>query len=193
MVAADGMSVKVIDPEFAVFAPPGLDVGSLLFALVCGFIFRVQQPAPTNSGDAETHPGRKGRAAATDSLRDAIRSVWVAYSSELLAAGTAQAELRRIGEDAVGYAMCEVVRTSLGFAGARDPGRRLHTAKAVSRYQDAAVRLAQRCMVGRRDAQPLDDALAPIEMLLRVRCRRRWPFAGSGRGAGTWPARPFFV
>lgn len=185
MVAADGLSVKVIDPEFAVFAPPGLDVGSLLFALVCGFIFRVQQPAPTNSGDDETLSARGGRTAATDSLRDAIQSVWASYSSEMLAAGTTQAELRRLGEDAVGYAMCEVVRTSLGFAGARDPGRRLHSPEAVLRYQDVAVRLAQRCMNGRRTAEPLADASAPMELLVRVRRERRWRLLcmrGWGRG-----------
>ena len=48
--------------------------------------------------------------------------------------------------------MMEVLRTSLGFAGARDPGRRIADAAALGRYQDAAVRLARTCLVGRHAA-----------------------------------------
>ena len=40
-----------------------------------------------------------------------------------------------IGADAVGFAMIEVLRTSLGFAGARDAGRRISDPDALRAYQ----------------------------------------------------------
>ncbi|EOD20932.1 hypothetical protein EMIHUDRAFT_232668 [Emiliania huxleyi CCMP1516] len=144
MVSKDGGSVKVIDPEFAVWCAPGLDVGSLLFALVCGFIFRLETCRATGSravGTA-TYP--------LTSLREAIARVWEAYSAALTAEGVDENAVERIGEDAVGFAMLEAIRTSLGFAGARDPGRRLTDPKALERYQESVVRLARRCMLGRR-------------------------------------------
>ena len=40
-----------------------------------------------------------------------------------------------IGADAVGFTMIEVLRTSLGFAGARDAGRRISDPDALRAYQ----------------------------------------------------------
>ena len=40
-----------------------------------------------------------------------------------------------IGADAVGFTMVEVLRTSLGFAGARDAGRRISDPDALRAYQ----------------------------------------------------------
>ena len=39
-----------------------------------------------------------------------------------------------IGADAVGFTMIEVLRTSLGFAGARDAGRRISDPDALRAY-----------------------------------------------------------
>lgn len=155
MVAADGRSVKVIDPEFAVFGPPGLDIGSLMFAFVCGFIFHVQTSRRSDG------TGTAGN------LRSAISTAWQEYSAQLATTGASKAELRQVAEDAVGFCMCEVVRTSLGFAGARNPALRLGSADEVDRYEELAVQVAQRCMTGRRTAKPLGDAEAPIKLLLQ--------------------------
>ena len=90
MVSKDGGSVKVIDPEFAVWCAPGLDVGSLLFALVCGFIFRLETCRATGSravGTA-TYP--------LTSLREAIARVWEAYSAALTAEGVDENAVERI-------------------------------------------------------------------------------------------------
>ena len=59
-------------------------------------------------------------------------------------------QIRRIGEDTVGYAMMEVVRTALGFAGARDPSRRIRDAAALKRYQALAVSLTRQSLLRRR-------------------------------------------
>ena len=45
--------------------------------------------------------------------------------------------------------MIEVLRTSLGFAGARDAGRRIADPDALRAYQARAVDLATECMLAR--------------------------------------------
>ena len=45
-----------------------------------------------------------------------------------------------------------MIRTALGFAGARDPSRRIADAAALGRYQHAAVQLVRSCLLQRRGA-----------------------------------------
>ena len=40
-----------------------------------------------------------------------------------------------------------MIRTALGFAGARDPSRRIADAAALGRYQHAAVQLVRSCLL----------------------------------------------
>ena len=67
-VMVRGGSVKVIDPEFTAFAPPGLDVGSLLSGFVLAHLFHTQQ-GPPREGDA-------GIVVDTHVLRVATRLGW---------------------------------------------------------------------------------------------------------------------
>ena len=46
-------TVKIIDPEFAVYGPPGLDVGSLL----SGFVLAAVHHAYSAEGDAKVCTG----------------------------------------------------------------------------------------------------------------------------------------
>ena len=45
-----------------------------------------------------------------------------------------------------------MLRTALGFAGARDPSRRIADAGALGRYQHVAVQLVRSCLLQRRGA-----------------------------------------
>ena len=74
------------------------------------------------AGDLKTPTGRHDAAAGGSEvgLAAAIRALWTTYEATLRKEGVGAAAARRIGEDAVGFAMMEVLRTSLGFAGARD-------------------------------------------------------------------------
>ena len=55
--------------------------------------------------------------------------------------------MKAIGEDAVGFAGCEVARTALGFAGVR--GLPLADADAKAKAEAAALGIAERCIRGR--------------------------------------------
>ncbi|KAL1493518.1 hypothetical protein AB1Y20_017221 [Prymnesium parvum] len=128
--------IKVIDPEFTVYGPPGLDAGSLLSGFVLAFLYRELR-------------ARGGGAA----LLAAIDGLWRAYASRLSAEGMSDAHLRRVEEDTVGFCTIEVLRTSLGFAGARDPHRRVAEPDGLERYQLAALQVVSRCLMGRRGAK----------------------------------------
>ena len=54
------------------------------------------------------------------------------------------------GEDACGFCSMEVCRTSLGFAGARDPCRWVSGDAALDRYRHVAVSLVRHCLLHRR-------------------------------------------
>jgi len=137
--------VKIIDPEFTAYAPPGLDAGSLLSGFVLAFLYR------------------RLVSAEADALIAAMRQIWSSYAAGLQAEGLSPPELQRVEEDTVGFALIEVLRTSLGFAGARDPAKRIMGAVAgagaaavaqarqdLQRYQMAAVQVVRTCVKGRR-------------------------------------------
>ena len=65
-------------------------------------------------------------------------------------AGVGSVALSRIAEDSVGYAMIEVLRTALGFAGARDPGRRIEDGATLERFQNIIIEVVHTCMTQRR-------------------------------------------
>ena len=75
------------------------------------------------------------------------------------------AAAQAIGADAVGFAMIEVLRTSLGFAGARDAGKRIADAEALAAYQGRAVALATECMLA-RDAKGEGGGMAHMLVAL---------------------------
>ena len=125
--------VKIIDPEFTAFAPPGLDAGSLLSGFVLAYLYQ-----------------ELGVAGGGAPLLEAMSAIWQSYAAQLKAEGLSAAELRRVEEDTVGFCLIEVLRTSLGFAGARDPAKRIASPDALERYQLGAVQVVSTCMKGRR-------------------------------------------
>ena len=148
-----GADVKIIDPEFAAFAPPGLDLGSLFSGFVLAHIYYALglahegDAAPRDAGSLSSAPA----AAALQGigLKEALVSIWSVYERQLAADGVEREQIERIAEDTVGYASMEVLRTALGFAGARDPARRIAHPQDLARYQEAAVILVRNCLLGR--------------------------------------------
>ena len=137
MIGASG-TVKIIDPEFVIYGPPGLDVGSLF----SGFVLSAVHHTFAQTADSE---------AVVRSLRSSASLLWDTYAGRLLARGLGEGEIAAIGIDAVGFAVAEVARTALGFAGGRewlsfpDPSV---MAQAVA----AALAIVNRCMTGRHEA-----------------------------------------
>jgi len=142
--------VKVIDPEFTVYAPAGLDVGSLL----SGFVLAAVHHAFDPTTDAAVKTSR------INAIHTAATTVWVAYAKALEEGGLSPAVVKASGVEAVGFAVAEVCRTALGFAGGRkwlqfeDPGVKAESCAC-------ALRLVQKCMIRRH------GALGGMALLLR--------------------------
>lgn len=132
--------VKVIDPEFCVYGPPGLDVGSVLSGFVLAAIHHAHN-------DDEEMDNKK----AVLSIKEGVASVWQSYKDTMLKSGSISEELvEKIGIETVGFTVAEVCRTALGFAGGRlwlqfeDPSVKAAAIKT-------SMGVVQRCMIGRHD------------------------------------------
>lgn len=142
-IMASRSSVKVIDPEFTVYGPCGLDAGCLLSGFLLAALHHAHVPC---AGDEAQAAAR----AAVASLRASAAAVWRAYETALRDGGVPEAHVAFAEADAVGFAVAEACRTALGFAGGRkwlqfdDP-----LAKATA--QAATLALVRRCMVARHN------------------------------------------
>eukprot|EP00934_Nitzschia_sp_Nitz4_P002764 Nitzschia sp. Nitz4//scaffold209_size42451//5293//6785//NITZ4_007354-RA/size42451-augustus-gene-0.1-mRNA-1//1//CDS//3329541688//2754//frame0 len=131
MVNKEGLT-KVIDPEFTVYGPPGLDVGSLLSGYCLGAI----------------HQAWVGNPEVVARIVDGAKAVWDAYTHVLKSEGIDEKVVREIEIQTVGFTVAEVCRTAMEFAGGRkwlqfeDPEE-----KAASRK--AALELVGTCMIAR--------------------------------------------
>ena len=93
--------VKIIDPEFAIYGPPGLDLGSLLSGVVL---------AGQHHKWLGNDEGVKGCKKFTSDFLSAYREHAADLGKEMV---------EGIIKDALGFCACEVGRTALGFAGGR--------------------------------------------------------------------------
>jgi len=148
-IAEDDAQVRVIDPEFTVYGPPGLDVGSLLSGYILAAVHHSYL-------DSEAEAKKK----AVESINGAIKASWDAYKSVLSVGGISDELIREIEVESVGFAVAEVCRTALGFAGIRlwlqfdDP-------KVKEAAVQKALSIVQKCMTARHDEgmQVLFDCL----------------------------------
>jgi 5-methylthioribose kinase len=99
-VASDdnGLSVKVIDPEFAIYGPPGLDLG----CLISGYVLACVHCAVMGVDSEQIRL-----------CHSAVAAVWKAYKSAICAKDVPEVNLKEISSDAVGFAGCEVARNAL--------------------------------------------------------------------------------
>jgi 5-methylthioribose kinase len=124
---------KVIDPEFTVYGPPGLDVGSLLSGYVLGAIHQTY----SNNPDAVKR------------IVDGAEAIWTAYSNAMAEGGLADL-LKEIEIESVGFTVAEVCRTALEFAGGRK-WLQFEDAETKAAAKKAALQLVDRCMIARHD------------------------------------------
>jgi 5-methylthioribose kinase len=134
-VMVDGMgNTKVIDPEFTVYGPPGLDVGSLLSGYCLGAIHQ----AYSNNHDAVVK------------IVDGAQAIWDAYSKAMIDGGLSEDVLKEIEVEAVGFTVMEVCRTALEFAGGRK-WLQFEDPVTKSAAKKAALQVVEKCMIGRHD------------------------------------------
>ena len=139
MVKKEGSQVRVIDPEFTIYGPPGLDVGSLL----SGYILAAVHQSYSNEQDKE-------KATNVSSICKGVVAAWEAYKAILVEGGIAEELIRETEIESVGFAVAEVCRTALGHAGIRlwlqfdDP-------QVKESSIQTALSIVQKCMVARHD------------------------------------------
>jgi len=124
---------KVIDPEFCVYGPPGLDVGSLLSGMVLAGIYHKYSKTD----------------GAVELISQRILQIWESYTTTMKGNGISDESITRIGEDAVGFACCEVARTALGFAGDR-VWLKFEDPAVADAAEQTALSVAKNAMLGRK-------------------------------------------
>ena len=135
MVNPDTGSVKVIDPEFTVYGPPGLDVGSLLSGYCLGAIHQAYSNNPT----------------AVTAIIDSCQIIWDSYVNALKQNGlTDESIIKSIEIETVGFTVAEVCRTALEFAGGRK-WLQFDDATIKANSKQAALQLVDSCMIARHD------------------------------------------
>lgn len=134
MANPDTGEVKVIDPEFTVYGPPGLDVGSLL----SGFVLAAIHHAYSNNMDEVT------------SICDAVQAVWDSYTMAIDKYDISPVLMKEIESQAVGFTTIEVCRTALEFAGGR-LWLQFEDAKVKAKAKRAALQLVSKCMIDRHE------------------------------------------
>ncbi|CAE7233724.1 mtnK [Symbiodinium natans] len=145
MVDDRSAAVKIIDPEFAVFGPPGLDVGSLLSTYALAYCFH---SALQNSCKKE--------------LLHAMRVIWETYLAAMKAAGIAADLLKSTEQEAVAFAGCEIARTALGLAYERS--LRLEDAALKAAAEKSALAVGVACIQRFREGMPaLMEALEKFD------------------------------
>jgi len=134
----DNAQVRVIDPEFCVYGPPGLDVGSLLSGYILGAVHQSYAYAGKEEQKVES----------VSSITKGVIASWDKYKSVLAEGGISDELIREIEVESVGFAVAEVCRTALGHA-----GMRLWLQFDDAKVKDAAVQTAlsivQKCMKAR--------------------------------------------
>lgn len=154
-------STKVIDPEFAYYGPMGFDIGAVIANLLLNY-----------AGQLHWSPGEAARAEFREYLLDTVRDVWTLFDRKFRAlweqanvdrlarttAGYREDYMRRLLQDAIGYAGCKMVRRIVGLAHVAD----------IDRIPDPAVReKAQRLALGigkalirhHRSAESIDQVI----------------------------------
>jgi len=131
-VMVSGSNVKVIDPEFTVYGPAGLDVGSLLSGYCLGAIHQAYSNEPE---------------LVQESVENA-EAIWAAYTKALSEGGLSEAQIKAIEIETVGFTVAEVCRTALEFAGGRK-WLQFEDATIKENAKKAALKVVDHCMIAR--------------------------------------------
>lgn len=131
MVDPEG-NTKVIDPEFTIYGPPGLDVGSLLSGYVLGAIHQAFSKNP----------------AAVEAIVESSEAVWEAYAKAMKEGGISDEVIKSAEIETVGFTLQEVCRTALEFAGGRK-WLQFEDADTKMAARKAALQVVDKCMIAR--------------------------------------------
>jgi S-methyl-5-thioribose kinase len=130
MVDSNG-NTTVIDPEFTVYGPPGLDVGSLLSGYCLGAI----------------HQAYANNQEGVERIMDGAKEIWDSYAKAMKEEGL-EDFLPAIEIETVGFTVAEICRTALEFAGGRK-WLQFEDADTKAAAKKAALQVVDKCMIGR--------------------------------------------
>lgn len=148
----DEAQVRVIDPEFTVYGPPGLDVGSLLSGYILG---AVRQSFATED--------REEKVKNVKAISEGVIAAWHSYKSVMTKGGISDELMKEIEIESVGFAVAEVCRTALGFAGIR-LWLQFDDEKVKEDAVQTSLSIVQKCMTDRHTdgMQGLFNCLAEL-------------------------------
>jgi 5-methylthioribose kinase len=124
-------NTKVIDPEFTVYGPPGLDVGSLLSGYCLGAI----------------HQAFSNNTVAVERIIEGAQAIWESYAKAMTEGGLGDL-LKEIEIETVGFTVAEVCRTALEFAGGRK-WLQFEDPETKAAAKKAALQVVDKCMIAR--------------------------------------------
>jgi 5-methylthioribose kinase len=170
MVTED--DVRVIDPEFAFYGPMGFDVGALIANLALAYLSQVGHEEKPGARDDYRAWILKQTVDVWNTFAARFLALWNAegrghaYAAELFAdeagrAALAQEQARymkRLFEDAIGFAGCKMIRRILGLAHVADL-ETIGDANLRAKAERRALMLA-RSMLVERERYPSIEALA---------------------------------
>ena len=126
---------RVIDPEFTVYGPPGLDVGSLLSGYCLGAI----------------HQAHCGNAKAVERIVEGAKAIWQSYCQAMKDVGGFSDEmLSDIVIELVGFTVAKVCRTAMEFAGGRK-WLQFENADTRAAAKKSSLQLVEKCTIARHD------------------------------------------
>jgi len=127
-------STKVIDPEFTVYGPAGLDIGFLLNGYCLGAIHHAYSNKPN----------------VVNNIIQCAEQMWASYKAALTKGGLSLTIINEIEIETVGFTAAEICRTALGFAGGRS-WLQFDDPKDTINSKNAALHLVETCMVARHN------------------------------------------
>jgi len=140
--------VKLLDPEFAIYGPAGLDLGSLISGYVLAFVACSVQLAED-----------------TGRLRAAILQVWASYCRAMSDGGVATDVVTRVSEEAAAFVCAYVAQDALG--GEQQSLLKMSDKALEARAKSHALDLAARCLKTKGvDVQRIVDELCRLDVAI---------------------------
>lgn len=157
-------STKVIDPEFAYFGPMGFDIGAPIANLLLNYAGQEHW-----SRDEAARRDRRAYLLGTATelwtrFEAKFRALWDEHGADprFAVAGYQDDYMRRLLQDAIGFAGAKALRRVYGLAQVADIAT-IPDRAARESAQRLAIRIARGLIVGHRRATAIDDLVSIVE------------------------------
>lgn len=153
-------STKVIDPEFAYYGPMGFDVGQVIANLLLNFAGQ--------EGWSENGQQKQGY---RNYLLNTVQDVWNYFEQNFItlwnehlvdristAQGFKEDFMRRLLQDTIGFAGCEMIRRVVGLAHVADVDK-IEDSLAKERAERMALTIGRALIMHNRKAKSIEEVL----------------------------------